>query len=101
VLVAAALSRGPSYQWSTTALDSSVAARAFWAAQRLPNEMRLGDLAERRAGPIGPEVGILAGAAGGRYAAVRHPLNLGDTTNAVDEYPGYVWEANAASPLEL
>ncbi|SEB47033.1 hypothetical protein SAMN04489727_2006 [Amycolatopsis tolypomycina] len=40
-LVAAALARGPGYRWSTTALDQSVAARAFCAAQRWPEGVQL------------------------------------------------------------
>jgi GNAT superfamily N-acetyltransferase len=31
-LLAAALARGPAYRWSTTAVDDTAVARAFWAA---------------------------------------------------------------------
>jgi GNAT superfamily N-acetyltransferase len=41
VLVAAALARGADYQWSTTAMGETVAARAFCAALRWPAETRL------------------------------------------------------------
>lgn len=43
VLLAAALSRGRGFRWSTTAIEDSLAARAFWASQHLPDAMTLGD----------------------------------------------------------
>lgn len=42
VLLAAALVRGRGYRWSTTTIDDTVTARAFWAAQQLPADMTLG-----------------------------------------------------------
>ncbi|QXV63541.1 hypothetical protein CVV72_40995 (plasmid) [Amycolatopsis sp. TNS106] len=42
VLLAAALVRGRGYRWSTTTIDDTVTARAFWAAQQLP-DMTLGE----------------------------------------------------------
>ena len=43
VLVAAALARGPAYRWSTTKLDDSVGARAFWASLRPAGPLQLGE----------------------------------------------------------
>ncbi|WP_409186473.1 GNAT family N-acetyltransferase [Amycolatopsis sp. VS8301801F10] len=43
LLVAAALSRGPGYGWSTTVLDRTPRARAFWAALRTDVPIRLGE----------------------------------------------------------
>ncbi|MFK0250192.1 hypothetical protein ACIQUM_36285 [Amycolatopsis azurea] len=43
VLVTAALSRGRGYRWSTTAIIDTVTAKAFWAAQQLPEDMVLGE----------------------------------------------------------
>ncbi|HKN54919.1 MAG TPA: GNAT family N-acetyltransferase [Amycolatopsis sp.] len=43
LLVATALARRPGYRWSTTPIEDTIAARAFWAAQRLPPGLQLGD----------------------------------------------------------
>ncbi|MGW5722993.1 hypothetical protein ACWEVP_42955 [Amycolatopsis sp. NPDC003865] len=43
MLVLAALNHRPGYRWSTTDLGTTAGARAFWAAQHLPDGMQLGD----------------------------------------------------------
>ncbi|MGW4487873.1 GNAT family N-acetyltransferase [Amycolatopsis sp. NPDC004368] len=43
VLVTAALSRGQGYAWSTTALENTTAARAFWASYRPSVPLQLGE----------------------------------------------------------
>ncbi|MEV6873223.1 hypothetical protein [Amycolatopsis sp. NPDC051128] len=43
VLVLAALNHRPSYRWATTDIGTSATARAFWSAQHLPENMRLGN----------------------------------------------------------
>ncbi|MEV6903444.1 GNAT family N-acetyltransferase [Amycolatopsis sp. NPDC051372] len=43
VLVTAALARTPGYAWSTTALENTTAARAFWAAYRPAVPLQLGE----------------------------------------------------------
>ncbi|MDT8913465.1 GNAT family N-acetyltransferase [Amycolatopsis sp. PS_44_ISF1] len=42
VLVAAALARGPGFSWSTTAIDATVAARAFWASLDTAEPLQFG-----------------------------------------------------------
>ncbi|WP_329072638.1 GNAT family N-acetyltransferase [Amycolatopsis sp. NBC_01480] len=42
LLVAAVLARGPGFQWSTTKVDNSVSARAFWASQQSARSLSLG-----------------------------------------------------------
>ncbi len=43
LLVEAALSRGPGYRWSTTKVEQTVRARAFWASLRTEVPLRLGE----------------------------------------------------------
>lgn len=43
LLVTAALSRGPGYSWSTTKVEPTVRARAFWAALRTEVPLKLGE----------------------------------------------------------
>jgi len=43
VLLVAALSRGRGFRWSTTTINDTPIARAFWAAQQLPADMVLGE----------------------------------------------------------
>jgi GNAT superfamily N-acetyltransferase len=43
VLVLAALNHRPGYRWSTADIGRSAIARAFWSAQHLPADMRLGE----------------------------------------------------------
>lgn len=43
LLVAAALSRGRGFRWSTTAVEDTARARAFWAALRTDVPLQIGD----------------------------------------------------------
>ncbi|HEY3692086.1 MAG TPA: GNAT family N-acetyltransferase [Pseudonocardiaceae bacterium] len=42
LLVDAALARGPAFRWSTTKIDNSVTARAFWASLAPAEPLQLG-----------------------------------------------------------